>query len=244
MRVSPLCPELPPATTCELMVIAPSDMAVQLLRSAPSARLKSSEAVSVPEPPLVVQVTATFVMFAEPTVPVPLRTRGGLARRLGEDGHGVCAAACEFRREGEGAAGGDGQVVAAVILQYQGSGQSQDRAADRIRHGRVSCAGHCDGCDVRRAEGAGAAADRAGLARWLGEDGYRVCRAAGQLRREGEGAVRGDGQVVAAVVLQYQGSGQPKTVPPTEYVTGGLVVQVTGNVCDVRRPSRLCRCRC
>ena len=56
------------------MVIAPSDMAVQLLPSAPSARLKSSEAVSVPEPPLVVQVTATFVMFAEPTVPVPLLT--------------------------------------------------------------------------------------------------------------------------------------------------------------------------
>ena len=74
MRVSPLCPELPPATTCELMVIAPSDMAVQLLPSAPSARLKSSEAVSVPEPPLVVQVTATVVMFAEPTVPVPLLT--------------------------------------------------------------------------------------------------------------------------------------------------------------------------
>src|SRR5215510_8068124 len=69
--MAPLCPELPPATTCELMVIAPSDMAVQLLPSPPSARLKSSEAVSVPEPP---QVTATVVTFAEPTVPVPLPT--------------------------------------------------------------------------------------------------------------------------------------------------------------------------
>src|SRR5262249_45949147 len=45
--MAPLCPELPPATTCELMVIAPSDMAVQLLPSPPFARLKSSEAVSV-----------------------------------------------------------------------------------------------------------------------------------------------------------------------------------------------------
>src|SRR5690242_18514084 len=57
--------------TCELMVIAPSVMAVQLLPSAPLARLKSSVAVSVPDPPLVVQVTATLATFAEPTVPVP-----------------------------------------------------------------------------------------------------------------------------------------------------------------------------
>src|SRR5580658_5655737 len=53
------------------MVIAPSDTAVQLLPSGPLARLKSSEAVSVPEPPLVVQVTATPATFAVPTVPVP-----------------------------------------------------------------------------------------------------------------------------------------------------------------------------
>jgi hypothetical protein len=53
------------------MVSAPSDMAVQLLPSAPFARLKSSEAGSVPEPPLVAQVTATLVTFADPTAPVP-----------------------------------------------------------------------------------------------------------------------------------------------------------------------------
>src|SRR5215831_10291859 len=70
--MAPLCPVLPPATTCELMVIAPSDMAVQLPPSPPFARLKSSEAVSVPE--LAVHVTATVVTFAEPTVPVPLPT--------------------------------------------------------------------------------------------------------------------------------------------------------------------------
>src|SRR3984957_11616029 len=52
------------------MVIAPSDMPVQLLPSAPLARLKSSEAVSAPEP-LVVQVTVTPVTFAAATVPVP-----------------------------------------------------------------------------------------------------------------------------------------------------------------------------
>jgi hypothetical protein len=51
------------------MVIAPSDMAVQLLPSAPLARLKSSEAV--PEPPLAVQVTTTLVTLADATVPVP-----------------------------------------------------------------------------------------------------------------------------------------------------------------------------
>src|SRR5262249_61831357 len=61
----------PPAPPCDLMVIAPSDRAARLLPSPPFARLKSSEAVSVPEPP---QVTATVVTFAEPTVPVPLPT--------------------------------------------------------------------------------------------------------------------------------------------------------------------------
>ena len=69
MRVSPLTPEFPPATTCELMVNAPSDIAVQLPPSAPLARLKSSAAV--PAPPLAVQVTTTLVTFADAMVPVP-----------------------------------------------------------------------------------------------------------------------------------------------------------------------------
>src|ERR1700722_11142960 len=53
------------------MAIAPSDMAVQLLPRPPLARLKLSEAVSVPEPPLVAQLTATPVTFADPTDPLP-----------------------------------------------------------------------------------------------------------------------------------------------------------------------------
>ena len=72
MRMSPLWPLLPPAIICELMVIAPSDMAVQPAPSAPLARLKLSDAVTVP--PLAAQVTATLVTFADPTVPLPLPT--------------------------------------------------------------------------------------------------------------------------------------------------------------------------
>ena len=71
LGVRVLCPEFPPAATCELMDIAPSDMAVQLPPSVPFARLKSSDAVSVPEPPLAAQVTPTPVTLAAATVPVP-----------------------------------------------------------------------------------------------------------------------------------------------------------------------------
>src|SRR5690348_10793964 len=69
--MSPLTPELPPATICELIVIAPSDTAVHPAPSAPLARLKLSDAVPVPVPPLAAQATATLVTLAPAIAPVP-----------------------------------------------------------------------------------------------------------------------------------------------------------------------------
>ena len=69
--MSPVVAPTFPITACEAIDIAPSEMAVQPAPSAPSARLKSSEA-DVPE--LVAQVTATLVTLADPTVPDPLAT--------------------------------------------------------------------------------------------------------------------------------------------------------------------------
>ena len=51
--------------------MAPSEVAVQLAPSPPSARLKSSDPL---EPVLAAQVTATLVTLAEPIVPDPLAT--------------------------------------------------------------------------------------------------------------------------------------------------------------------------
>ena len=84
------------------------------------------------------QVTATLVTLAEPTVPVPLPTVQVWPEGWVITVTAYAAAACEFRREGKGAVRGDGQVVAAVILQHYRAGQPRDRPADRIRHGRVS----------------------------------------------------------------------------------------------------------
>ena len=70
--MSPLMPvALVPATAWEEMARPPSLMSVQLGPSGPSARLKLSEALPAE---FVVQVTATLVTFAEPTVPDPLAT--------------------------------------------------------------------------------------------------------------------------------------------------------------------------
>ncbi len=62
---------LEPSTACDEIVKPPSVTAAQFEPSPPFARLKSSEPVDtvVSE-----QATATLVMFAEPTVPVPPET--------------------------------------------------------------------------------------------------------------------------------------------------------------------------
>ena len=70
--MSPDTPALAvPATTCEATASPPSLISVQFGPSGPSARLKSSEPLV---PVLVVQVTATLVTLADPTVPDPFAT--------------------------------------------------------------------------------------------------------------------------------------------------------------------------
>src|SRR5215472_10668839 len=70
-QMSPVSTPAVPVTCWEAISIPPSEIAVQLAPTPPSARLKPSEA-DVAE--LAVQVTATLVMLAEPTVPDPFAT--------------------------------------------------------------------------------------------------------------------------------------------------------------------------
>ena len=65
-----------------------------------------------------------------------VRDAAALAARVRLDGDVVGGAVGELGREGEGAVGGQGQVVAAVVLQHDRPGEPGDAAADRVGRAR------------------------------------------------------------------------------------------------------------
>ena len=135
------------------------------------------------------------------------------------DRHVVGPAIGHLGREGEGAVGGDDQVVGAVVLQRQGAHQPQDASPDRAEPGLGGTgdahAGHVGAFDRARASGDGAVLASGGLL-----DRHVVGAAVGHLGREGKGAVRRQHQVVGAVVLQRQRSAQAGDAAPDRVKLG------------------------
>src|SRR6185437_3869205 len=105
-----------------------------------------------------------------------------------------------------GGIGCDGQIVAAIVLQHQTARrETRDRPTDGERTGAASDAdASYIGIDVDPR----AMTDRTRQARRLGESGDAVStpRCNGSREFEGRG-VRNHGEVVGAIVLQYQSAG-------------------------------------
>ena len=165
-----------------------------------------------------------------------VRDRADLPRRVGLDGDVVGGALGQGGAEGEGAVGAGAQVVAGVVLEDRGAGEPGDGAPDRVGGARRGHAGDRDVGDVGRGHGARGVRRRYRSARRVGLDGDVVGGALGQLGAEGEGAVGAGAQVVAGVVLEDRGSGEPAMVPPTEKVGCGVVTQVTETLVTLAVP--------
>src|SRR5205085_1114059 len=133
--------------------------------------------------------------------------------RIEKDVNTVRCTVGECRRESKVHVACNEEVVAGVVLQFQGvtgaNDEPNDSAANRVLW---LCAGNLNGGDTTDNR-AGAIRHRASLnrVRWLGLYRYGVTSAAkkGRGKSEADRTRTRDGNVVAAVVLQYKpGTGQ------------------------------------
>ncbi len=131
-------------------------------------------------------------------------THSRLRARSNQHTYVVRAAISDGSVKGEGAVAGDGQIVAAIILQHHsavGAHKAHDRAADGVKNSRADDL-NVDNIGIRGPATVGYRADLIGAGR-LGENRNVICAAGGDQSWEREAAVGFDGKIIAAVVLQH-----------------------------------------